>query len=183
MRYSILTTLFAVAVLGAPLASVNEIPNLRLYSRDVADQGDGLYIATTDASNKTAVEFTPLEELLKTEKRNIDARSPAPLNSLQARSLVPRETQCVNGYSSNLADLTQANKILIDNAGEGWREKGTWGWVHWGGETSFWCNYERNYLTRRTVYDMHVVITTRCQEHGYGLIVEMIFVMGKSIDR
>jgi hypothetical protein len=40
--------------------------------------------------------------------------------------------------------------------------------VHKGGETSFFCNYQANYLTYNLIIDMHTWISNRCGQDGYG---------------
>ena len=41
--------------------------------------------------------------------------------------------------------------------------------VHNKGETSFFCNYQRNYLTYQLIIDMHVVISSQCNgSPAYG---------------
>ena len=123
MRFSaFVLTIFATTALGVPTVSVFSPSDSRLHVRDTLDQGDGFYLAVTDVSNKTTVEFTPFTELEKAKLLKSPAKAP--------KSLVARGTSCFNGKTRDLPALDEANRMLARNAdAQHWYGQRTWGWV------------------------------------------------------
>ncbi|KAF3029585.1 hypothetical protein E8E12_000550 [Didymella heteroderae] len=161
MQFSTIALLFAATVLGAPTESLTA-SGLRM--RGEVDQGEGFYLAVFNNETGVAdVEFTPLSELVTI------APVEEATSTVDERSLLKRATVCSGRRSINLGQLDDANRQLASNANaQGWYNKGANGWVHLGGETSFFCNYQGNYLTYQLIIDMHTVVSHYCGQDGYG---------------
>ncbi|KAH7359738.1 hypothetical protein BKA66DRAFT_445250 [Pyrenochaeta sp. MPI-SDFR-AT-0127] len=160
MRFSTIAMLFAATVLGAPTESVFASGSIM---RGEIDQGDGFYLATLN--NETGiydVKFTPLTDL--------EARAPVgDITPVNRGNLRKRATTCSGRRSINLGNLDEANRRLAQNAhNQGWYEKNAHGWVDLEGETSFFCNYQGNFLTYQLIIDMHTVVSHYCGQDGYG---------------
>ncbi|KAJ8115021.1 hypothetical protein OPT61_g3232 [Boeremia exigua] len=161
MQFSTIALLFAATVLGAPTESLSASG---LVMRGEVDQGEGFYLAVlNNATGIADVEFTPLAELA-----SIDTDGTA-TSAVDERNLLKRGTTCSGRRSINLGELDRANVQLANNANaQGWHDKGHVGWVHLGGETSFFCNYQGNFLTYQLIIDMHTVVSHYCGQDGYG---------------
>ncbi|USP77968.1 hypothetical protein yc1106_05242 [Curvularia clavata] len=163
MQFTTFATLFtAAAVLGAPTEPTKSM-SIAALGETVFDQGDGFYLASYNDAGALKVNFTPMAEL--------DTTTP-PAEHLTTRSthlLSKRETVCSGRTSVNLGNLDAANVQLAKNAAaQVTYNGGAWGWVHNGGETSYFCNYATNYLTYQLIIDMHTVVSGRCGQNGYG---------------
>ncbi|KAH6881203.1 hypothetical protein BKA70DRAFT_1471279 [Coprinopsis sp. MPI-PUGE-AT-0042] len=156
---SIAIMIFVTPVFAAPTESLF---GSGLRMRGEVDQGDGFYLAVFHNGTDVAdVQFTALAELASTE----GVTTPATVNT----SLLKRGTTCSGRRSINLNDLNNANVQLANNANaQGSYGKGANGWVHLGGETSFFCNYQANFLTYGLIIDMHTVVSHYCGQDGYG---------------
>ncbi|OAL45674.1 hypothetical protein IQ07DRAFT_635503 [Pyrenochaeta sp. DS3sAY3a] len=159
-----------VAVMAAPagpvLATRTWTPSSsdgNIIPRDVKDQGDGFYLAHFNGTELEYVEFTPLSEFEpRAAVPHVTAREPT------SSGLKKRSTTCSGRRTNNLGDLTRANVALANNGNGKWYNQHAWGWVHIGQDTSFFCNYQGNWLTYNLIIEMHTVVSSVCGENGYG---------------
>ncbi|KAJ4331442.1 hypothetical protein N0V95_009882 [Ascochyta clinopodiicola] len=155
-------TLFAAAtILGAPTEPI-ESTSITSLAADVLDQGDGFYLASYNEAGVLDVIFTPIAEL--------ETIPPAAqLTTRATHTLGKRETTCSGRSSVALGTLDDANRQLATNAAaQGNYGKNSWGWVHRDAETSYFCNYQANFLTYQLIIDMHTVVSGCCTQAGYG---------------
>ncbi|KAF2633587.1 hypothetical protein BU25DRAFT_453332 [Macroventuria anomochaeta] len=71
----------------------------------------------------------------------LEARAPAEEVAAAPASLLKRATTC------------SGNRSII---------------VHLGGETSFFYNYQGNYLAYQLIINMHTIVSQHCGQDGYG---------------
>lgn len=170
MRFAELIAIFTAAVLGAPAESgLNKrswtSPESGLHVRGLGYQGDGFYLAVFNDSGVADVQFTPVEELNATSPAGDVSRRDEDGNALAKRA----GTTCSGKSSGNLYNLDWANWKLAQNA-DAVHNYGyhAWGWVHNQAETSYFCNYQANYLTYQLIIDMHTVVSNKCGQSAYG---------------
>ncbi|KAI4594762.1 hypothetical protein KJ359_007565 [Pestalotiopsis sp. 9143b] len=170
MRFAEFITIFAAAAFGAPTDSgLNKrswtSPETGLHVRGLGYQGDGFYLAVFNESGVADVQFTPMEDLNATTPAGDISRRDDDGNALAKRA----GTTCSGKYSGNQANLNWANWKLASNA-DAVHNYGfhAWGWVHDQAETSYFCNYQANYLTYQLVSDMQTVVSDKCGQSAYG---------------